>query len=171
VDIRESWPRGVELLFQRRIDDLQVSRCAEPRCDREVVVHLERVLVVETEVETLAQESNKSVAELGSCNAHAEAVLRAARHDSLAAAPRRKASLMGFGFPSETPTEKNTPMPCLASSAGCQRLLIEGIVDRPAAALLVRRLDGNDQTRKESREDLLQDRAGIPQPRESILQE
>ena len=48
VDIRESQPRRVERLLECRIDDLQVSRHAEPPGDREVVERLEGVLVVET---------------------------------------------------------------------------------------------------------------------------
>src|SRR2546427_3308766 len=72
VDFGETGAGGVEPLLDRRIDDLQIERRVEPRRKHGVVVHLDRVVVVEAEVQLRAQERCEVRGEIGSRPADAE---------------------------------------------------------------------------------------------------
>jgi hypothetical protein len=87
VDIHEACTRWVGRPLEPGIDNLQISRCAEPACDRQIVVRLERVFVLESEIQALAQQGNESAAELGPLKRYAERVVRAARSRTLATQP------------------------------------------------------------------------------------
>src|SRR5262249_20835723 len=78
-------PRGIERLLEAGLDDLQIDGGVEPACDRDVVVHLDRVLAIQAEVELLAQERHEVVAELHAGPADAEGVERPTRHHALPA--------------------------------------------------------------------------------------
>ena len=68
VDGREP-PRPIQGFSEARIDDLKVGSEVEPMRDRGVVVHLDRVLMLEAEIERLAQKGDKISAKLGPCDA------------------------------------------------------------------------------------------------------
>src|SRR5262245_53864574 len=74
-------PRGIERLLEAGPDNLQIDGGVEPARDRDVVVHLDRVLAIQPEVELLAEERHEVVAELDAGPAHAEGVERPDRRN------------------------------------------------------------------------------------------
>jgi hypothetical protein len=120
VDAREL-TELVQDSFKGGIDDLKVGGHVEPLRDRDVVVHLDRVLVLQTEIELLPQKRQERVAELSACEGKAEAVVRTPRDDALTADPAEKEYSIGLGFPSEAPNPKKRPIPCFGLPSGCQK--------------------------------------------------
>jgi hypothetical protein len=159
VDIYECRSRRTECLLLRRIDHLQISRCAQPTgsqgCSTSPTHPGGR-----DEVQILAQEGNESTAELGSCDTHAETVLRAARHDSFATDPRKKSKRNGVRVAVGSRDREEHADAMLGVVGTLPEVLIEVITDGPAAALMVGRL-GRREIRKQLREDLLEARPGI----------
>src|SRR5215813_15309299 len=84
VDVLEAAPRGIEHFLEAGLDDLEVEGCVERRGDRDVVVHLDGVFLVEAEGETLTKERHEVVAELRARPADPERVAWSARHHPLA---------------------------------------------------------------------------------------
>src|SRR5271170_8145404 len=80
LNIHETRARGIERLFERRIDDLQISGGAEPTRDSHVVVRLERVFALQSKIQVFSQEGNERAAELRSRKCKSEVIVRAARH-------------------------------------------------------------------------------------------
>ena len=52
-------------LIETGRDDLQIARKVHPRRNRHIVIHFDRILALQAEVELLAQKRKKTVAELG----------------------------------------------------------------------------------------------------------
>src|SRR5262245_11382604 len=77
-------PGRIERLLERRLDDLQIQRRRQPPRDRGIVVHLDRVLLLQPELELLTQERHEVPGELRVRPADPEAVPRPPRHDALA---------------------------------------------------------------------------------------
>src|SRR4030095_4559076 len=53
-----------QLLLESRINDREIARHAEPLGRRDVVVELDRVLVIETQAQAIAEQRDEIVAEL-----------------------------------------------------------------------------------------------------------
>ena len=87
-------PGGTERFLQPWINDLKVRRYGKPAGECKVVVHLECILVIESETELLAQQGNESAAELGACKSGTIRVIRAASYP-FAADPCEKGRLDG----------------------------------------------------------------------------
>src|SRR6267142_1096367 len=169
VHIREPVAR-VECFLEARIDDLQVDRRVEPGRERGVVVHLDRVLVVETEVEPLAQERNEVAAEFGARPADAEVVVRTPGHHSVAADTHVVGVLDGVRVSVGGAEREEDPDPALGVAGRLPEILVEVVEDGPGVALAVRRLDGDEELGEELLEDTLQDRARIGKSRKLVEQ-
>src|SRR5262245_65697969 len=77
VVVLQATRRGIERLLEAGLDDLEIEGRVQGRGDREVVVHLDRVLLVEAKSELLAEEGDEMVAELRARPAEPERVARA----------------------------------------------------------------------------------------------
>ena len=139
--------------------------------DRDVVVHLHRVLVLQTEIEPLPQKRKKSAADLCPREGNAKGVVRTARHHPLAAQPGEKRIFDRVRVPVGDAKREEDPDSVLRVAVGLQNILIEGIGRRPAAALAVGGLRGNEQLREGLRENALRDRSGIAQAWKPLLQQ
>jgi hypothetical protein len=94
------------------IDDLQIAGKVQPRCNRHIVIHLDRVLALQPEIELLAQKRKKTVAELGPGEPDAKAVIATPRHYPLAADAGEKGILdrVGVSIGSPNPEEDTNSM-------------------------------------------------------------
>src|SRR6058998_4379647 len=82
--VMSDWSSDVCSSDLGRIDHLQVERGAQPPRQRGVVVQLDRILVIEAEVEPLAQELQEVGAEVGVRPADAEGIARPPRNHAVA---------------------------------------------------------------------------------------
>src|SRR5499427_7406488 len=168
VDVLEPTSDAVELLREARLDDLQVEGRVHRRCDREVVVHLHGVFLVEAEVEPLPQERDEIVAELGARPADPERVVRAAGHQSVAAEAHVVGIFDRVGVSVGGPEAEERPDP---TGLVAPQVLVEVVVDGPGVVFAIQRLDRHKELREESLEDPPEYRAGICKPRKPADEE
>src|SRR5262245_21858279 len=144
---------GIERLLEAGLDDLQIDGGVEPACDRDVVVHLDRILALEAEVELLAEERHEVVAELHAGPADAEGVERPPRHHALAgdADVERVLDRIRDAVGHAEPEEDADAAARIV--AGAPEVLVEVVVDRPGILDTVDGLRGDQQPREEVRED------------------
>src|SRR5262249_52964358 len=131
-------------LLERRADDLEVERGGEPPGDRGVVVHLDRVLLLEAEREPLPQERHEVAGELRAGPGDPEAVERTARDDAIApdadgvGEPDRVGHAVRGAEPEEDPDA------LIGLTLGAPEILIEVVVDGPRVVDLAGGLGGNE---------------------------
>ena len=96
----------------------------EPRGDRDVVVHLDRVLALQAEVEPLAPETGRRHAELGAAEAEPERVIRAARHYAFATNSGQERVLDRVGVSVGTAEREEHAEPMLWVAGGLPEILV-----------------------------------------------
>ena len=145
-------------MIETGIDDLQIAGKIQPRSNRHVVVHFDRIPELQAAVEMLAQKGKKAAAELGSGEAEAEAVIGAARHHPLSAEACEKGILNRVRVRVGGPEREKEANPMLRITVELPEILIEGIASTPAAKigvwdtkLLVVRRSGTQKLHRRSR--------------------
>ena len=116
-----------ERLLQPGVDHLEVEAHPQPLGDRGVVEHLDRVLLVEAEVEPLAQERNELVAELGARPADPEVVVRTPRDYPVAPDSGRIAVLDRARIPVGGAEVEEHPDAALRVTGGLPEVLVEAV--------------------------------------------
>src|SRR5215813_11929064 len=162
---------GAQFLAECGFHDLEIDGEVEPRREHGVVVHLHRVLDVETEAEPLAQEGKELAAELSADPAHAHVVVGPAGHYTVGAHPHvvRVLDRIGIAVRDAEPEEEAHAL--VRASLGTPQVLIEVVVHGPGAVFLVRRHYGDEKLREEVLEDSPQERSRILQAREPLRHE
>src|SRR5947207_3989861 len=122
------------------VDDLKVGRDVEPMCDRDVVIHLDRVLVLQAEIEPLTQKRHEIATELGASEANAEAIVGVARHHTFAAYPGDEGVFDGIWVSIGGTKPEEQTHAVLWVVVRLPEILIEGIRKSQAAA---RAIDGS----------------------------
>ena len=112
-------------------------------CDRDVVIHLDRVLVLQAEIEPLTQKRHEIATELGPCQADPKTVVGVARHHTFAAYPGDEGVFDGIWISvgGTKPEEQTHAM--LRVVVGLPEILVEGIGKSPAAAGAIGGLRGH----------------------------
>src|SRR5262249_24366292 len=126
---------------------------------------------IEAEVEPPAQEREEIVAELGSCPADPEGVVRSARDHAVAAEADVVRVLDRVRVAVRGAEREEQSDPARRVAGRLPEILLEIVEDGPRGTILVQGPNGNEQVREEPLENLPEHGVGIAETRELFLKQ